>query len=216
MSNLNIMFQILLILSLIWGCSLKPIQEKDAVIFQVLDADSLYIGKAGLDTCAYIYNFKLSNTSHRDLLFYFDSKVTCFEVNEDAPYMAAFNLVPFDIKGKVMDYDLTPTGFMSEDEVNDPLFNPNIIVKYVRRVPVDSSVVFEMDIGSVLNSYNFQCYLLRPDELHSVSLFINHSDNQLRKFLFDGKYEELSKEGVKLFDGVIKLNIPVSHNCKNW
>lgn len=214
MNNLYVSVYSLLLIS-ISACSNKFSQKiKEPLSITLNQPDSLYLGGTDHENCERLYSFQIVNSNPNDLLLYFNPNVSYFTTTLKADYfVGSFELIAYDKNGNILDGMLTNPGFMGEDFINDPKFNDEILEKYIHIIPAFDTLNLQMKMGPILSAYASQCYLFQPEKATEVLLFISHLEKHIIKQYSKKSIKKLKSYNAILFDGVLKVRMPVSHNC---
>ncbi len=178
--------------------------------------DSLYFGGGEMGNCERLYSFKIVNSSPNDLLLYFNPNVSYFTTTLKEDYfVGCFELIAYDEYRNILDGMLTNPGFMGEDFINDPMFNDEILDKYIHIISAFDTLNLQMKMGPILSAYASQCYLFQPEKATDVLLFISHLEKHINKQYSKQSIKKLKSYKTKIWDGILRVSIPVSHNCTN-
>ena len=60
---------------------------------------------------------------------------------------------------------------MGEDFINDPMFNDEILEKYIHIISAFDTLNLQMKMGPILSAYASQCYLFQPEK-NATDVFI--------------------------------------------
>ncbi len=206
-----------LIIFTLSSCCNKLTQKfNEPIAIRLSQPDSLYFGGTDHENCERLYAFQLVNSNPNDLLLYFNPNVSYFTTTLKEDYfVGSFELISYDENGNILDGMVTNPGFMGGDFINDPMFNDEILEKYIHIIPAFDTLNLQMKMGPILSAYASQCYLFQPEKATEVLLFISHLKKHINKQYSKQSIKKLKSYKAILFDGVLTVRIPVSHNCAN-
>lgn len=206
-----------LIIFIISSCCNKFTQKiSEPLSITLNQPDSLYFGGVKNGNCERLYSFKIVNSSPKDLLLYFNPNVSYFTTTLKEDYfVGCFELIAYDENRNILDGMLTNPGFMGEDFINDPMFNDEILEKYIHIISAFDTLNLQMKMGPILSAYASQCYLFQPEKATEVLLFISHLEKHINKQYSKQSIKKLKSYKTKIWDGILRVSIPVSQNCTN-
>ena len=190
-----------LIIFIISSCCNKFTQKiSEPLSITLNQPDSLYFGGVKNGNCERLYSFKIVNSSPKDLLLYFNPNVSYFTTTLKEDYfVGCFELIAYDENRNILDGMLTNPGFMGEDFINDPMFNDEILEKYIHIISAFDTLNLQMKMGPILSAYASQCYLFQPEKATEVLLFISHLEKHINKQYSKQSIKKLKSYKTKLF-----------------